>query len=186
MTPQTATHRHHAALHHDPLAAANAEALREQAELRELKRVQKRHVRAYVAGRALLGLIFIVGAVAKAATFGATEAAMSDYGFQLTGLLLVFAIAIEGVAGAMLVVGYKVRGAALALGGWLCTVTVIVHGNLGIEANRVSAITNGAIIAGLLLLYAHGAGNASLDRRAAARAAKESLRPSSWARTHPV
>ena len=164
MTPQTIAHPHHAALHHDPQAAAVAVAEYEHAKLRELQAQQAWRSRAWVAGRFLLGALFVAGAVGKAMSFSATQAAMAEFGLELTGVLLTCAIAIEGIAGAMLLFGYKTRGAALALVVWLCTVTLVVHGNVTIDANRVQAFNNLAIIAALFFLFAHGAGKASVDQ----------------------
>jgi putative oxidoreductase len=169
----TATHPHHSALHHDPQAAALAVHSYEEARLRELSAKQHWRARAWVAGRVLIGLLFVAGAIGKLITFKATEAAMSDFGLQITGVLLTMAIAIEGIAGAMVLLGYKTRGAALTLAAWLVTLTVVVHGNVTLDANRVQAFNNLAIIAALLFVYAHGAGQASLDQRAMRREAQQ-------------
>lgn len=167
------SHPGHAALHHDPQAAANAVAAYEEARMRELAKTQRWRNRAWTFGRVLLGALFIVTAVGKAVTFKATEAAMSEFGLQLTGLLLAIAIAVELLGGVLLLVGLKTREAALALCVWLLTVTVVVHGNLSVDANRVQAANNIAIIAALLFLYAHGGGGASLDQVRARREAQQ-------------
>src|SRR5437868_1284657 len=100
-------HPHHPALHHDPQAARNAIAAMEEAELRELKARQRWQSRAFVFGRFLLGGMFVVGAVFKTVSFEATRAALADFGLEAAGLILTLAIAIEGVCGALIIVGYK-------------------------------------------------------------------------------
>ncbi len=172
MTTTTA-HPSHAAIHHDPQAAANAVAAYEESRLRELASVQKWRARAWVAARFVLGGLFIAGAVGKIVSFGATQAAMREFGLELTGVLLTTAIAVEGIAGFMLLAGYEVRRAAIALMLWLGTVTVVIHGNVTIDANRAQAFNNLAIMAALLFLYAHGAGNASIDQARERKAARE-------------
>jgi putative oxidoreductase len=170
---QTAIHSRHAALHHDQQAAAMAVALMEEAQLKEAKLRRSRSNRAFVAGRLMLAAVFIIGAVAKAATFRATSAAMEDYGLQLTDLLLTVAIGVELTAGALLAIGYKVRQATVVLSTWLVAVTVVMHGNLSVDTNRSAALLNLAVVGGLLLLFAHGAGDASVDKALAQKAARE-------------
>lgn len=166
-------HPHHAALHHDPQAAANAIALMEESRLRDLAAKQRHFMRAFFTGRVLLGAVFIVGAVSKAMTFEATRHAMDDFGFQLTVPLLAFAIGLEALGGALLIVGFKTRAAAFSLAVWLSAITVIVYGNLSIETNRMFAVANLAIISALLMLFAHGAGRGSIDDAARRREASE-------------
>ncbi len=170
---QTPTHPGHATLHHDPQAAANAVAAYEESRLRELAQSQRWRNRAWTTGRVLLGALFLATALGKVVSFRATETAMSDYGLQLTGLLLAVAIAIEAAGGALLVLGLKTREAAVALCVWLFTVTLVVHGNLTLDANRVQVANNLAIIAALFFLYAHGGGGASLDQARARREAQQ-------------
>jgi putative oxidoreductase len=172
MTTST-LHSGHAALHHDPQAAANAVAVYEEARLRELANAQHWRNRAWVGARIILGALFLAGAIGKAMTFGATSAAMSEFGLQMPGILLTAAIGVEGIGGLMLLLGLRAREAALALVVWLLTVTVVVHGNVTIDANRVQAFNNLAIIAALLFLVAHGAGGWSFDRLRARREANQ-------------
>ena len=172
MTTTTA-HPHHAALHHDPQAAANALAAYEEARLRDLAAAQRWRARAWTAARIVLGALFLAGAIGKALSFGATQAAMSEFGLHLTGALLTAAIGIEGIGGVMLLLGFRAREAAVTLVLWLLTVTVVVHGNVTIDANRVQAFNNLGIIAALLFLFSHGAGAASLDQARARREAQQ-------------
>lgn len=152
------------ALHHDSDAARLAVEQETQRELEQQRRERTREERAWVAGRLLMGLVFLVAAVGKAATFGDTSRLLADHGFAGPSLLLALAISVELTGGVFLAMGLEVRRASIALIGWVALVTVLVHLDLTQAINRAAVVSNLAIAAGLLLLAARGAGAASADR----------------------
>ena len=109
---------------------------------------------AWLVGRVLLASIFIIGAAYKVAHWGDTTALMSDYGFPATDFFLVLAVSVEFIGGMALVVGYRARAVAWMLAGYLALVTVAVHHDWSVPVNAIFALTNLALIGGLLLLAA--------------------------------
>ena len=76
----------------------------------------------------------------------------------------------EVIAGAMLVLGWKARWAALALIVFTVPATFIFHAYWGVPADQVMNqqihfMKNLAIVGGLLSVLAHGAGGLALERK---------------------
>jgi putative oxidoreductase len=110
----------------------------------------------HLLGRVLIAAVFVISAVAKAATFDP----------EASGLLLaVFwaSVALELVAGLLLAAGLWSRKAALVLLVWIGIGIVFFHGDLSVDANRVFTLANVAIAGGLFVLVAQGGGLFSLD-----------------------
>ncbi|MGA9525475.1 MAG: DoxX family protein [Myxococcaceae bacterium] len=122
-----------------------------------------RHTQFHVAGRVLLAIVFVVSGMAKLTNFDATVGAMDTVGVASPSMFLSIAIAIELVCGAFLFVGYRVRATAVFLAVYLAAVTLLIHGDLTLFANRNFAIANVGLIGGLIGLMSHGAGRWSLD-----------------------
>jgi putative oxidoreductase len=152
------------AIRRDPESAAWAIAAEEEEERRHLRQLQERRGYLYTAGRILLAVLFLVGAVVKATNFAETRLALDAYGIAMPGFLLTLAIGIELVGGALLALGYKVRGAGWMLMGYLAAVTVLMHLDFRIEMNRAFVLSNLAFAGGLMMLVSHGPGRYSLER----------------------
>ena len=131
-------------------------------------------------GRAMLGLTFIYWGGRKLADIlglGAPElggwtAYMEAQG--VPGLLLPLVILTEISFGLMLVLGWKVRAAGLALAGFCLLANLFFHTGFGLPPpaglfNWVVFLKNFAVAGGLLVIAGRGAGAWSLDRRAADR-----------------
>lgn len=167
MTTETATPQHHLgshALHHDPTAARLAVELDEAREIETLKAARRRDERLWVAGRLLMSVVFLTAATAKALTFTDTAAMLEAQGFSGSQFLLAIAIGIEAFGGAMLAMGMQVRRVATTLAVWVALVTLLLHHDLSVPFNRMSALSNLAMVAGLFFLIAHGAGLRSVDQ----------------------
>jgi putative oxidoreductase len=134
-------------------------------------------------GRLLLALIFLISGWGKIFAFGATAAAMAKRGMPLPEILLVAAIAIELGAGALLVLGWKTRAAAVALLVFLVPATLYFHNYWTFPPaeqrnQRNHFLKNVAIGGALLFILGTGAGSLSLDeRRARRRATVRGTRP---------
>jgi putative oxidoreductase len=121
---------------------------------------------AAVAGRVLLGLLFVVSGFGKITGFAGTAAYMASKGMPMAEVLLVGAIVVELVGGLMLVAGWKARWAALAIFAFLIPATLIFHNPLGADAQAqmTQFLKNLSIMGGMLLVAAFGPGAWGADR----------------------
>ncbi len=116
-------------------------------------------------GRILFALIFLVSGLQKIWDFGGYRSYMQEYGLPMASLLLLSAILIELVGGALLVLGYRARWAAVGLFLYLIPTTLIFHTDLAQPEQSVNLLKNLAIMGGLLFVVAYGPGALSLDAR---------------------
>ena len=118
---------------------------------------------AELAGRILMGGIFLIAGLSKIGGFAGTQAYMESVG--VPGALLPAVIALE-VGGALLIMaGLWTRLAALALAGFTLTAAVLFHANFADQMQQILFMKNMAIAGGFLLLAAKGPGAWSLDER---------------------
>lgn len=125
-----------------------------------------------VTGRILLGLYFLVFGLTKVGGFDATAAYMTDHGVPMVTLSLVITILLQIAGGAALMVGWRLRQAAIMLAGMTLLINVFMHDfwnayeNLNQQHETQNFIKNLAIMAGLLVLGAESGAQAfSIDRR---------------------
>ena len=124
--------------------------------------------------RILVVLIFVVAGAGKLAGFQGTVAMMSSMGIPWPSYLLSAALVLE-LAGAILVLlGWNTRLGAILLIIFLIPVTLIFHDFWAAppedkQEQLFQFLKNLSTIGGLLLLYVHGPGPVSLDRRLALR-----------------
>jgi putative oxidoreductase len=103
------------------------------------------------------------------ALMGSVQADMLQ-SFPMTQILLYVTIAIELFGGAMVVLGWKTRAAAIVLALFYVGVSLLMVPFLGAADGAGAAyldqiLRNLALIGGLVLLAVHGAGPISLDAR---------------------
>ncbi len=128
---------------------------------------------AIVIGRLLLSLIFILSGLMKIPGWDQTSEYMAAKGLPLVPVLLAGTIAIEILGGLSVLLGYRARVGALVLALWLIPVTLIFHNFWAVadamqqRAEMANFLKNLALIGALLFLSARGAGEPSLDARAA-------------------
>jgi putative oxidoreductase len=79
------------------------------------------------AGRALLGLLFVVSGVMKIGRFAALAGVLGAKGIPLPEVAIAIVIALEIVAGAALVVDRTARPAAAALAIFVVAATLLFH-----------------------------------------------------------
>lgn len=125
-------------------------------------------------GRVLLALLFIPAGIDKLTGFAGTVGYIGSVGLPLATLAAVIAVVVELAGGAALVLGFGTRLAALALALFTLVATVLFHNFWAVPAEQVMIqqlmfFKNIAVVGGLLVLAAQGAGAWSID---AARAAK--------------
>ena len=123
-----------------------------------------------VAGRVLLTLIFLVAAAGKLLDFNGTAQHLASRGVPLAQAALGFAIALEIVGALLVLAGFHARLGALLLIVFLVPTTLVMHNFWALQGNAAIAemlqfLKNMAILGGLLLVSAYGAGAWSLDVR---------------------
>jgi putative oxidoreductase len=116
---------------------------------------------AALAGRLLLSALFLHEAYAKLTAYSA--AVTYSEAFGVPGALLPLAIAVELGCGALILLGYYTRAAALLLAGFCIATAVLFHTKLGVRNELLHFEKDLAIAGGLLVLFAHGGGCWALD-----------------------
>jgi len=121
-------------------------------------------------GRIFLALIFVVSGVGKITGYAGTASYMASRGLPMVEVLLPLTIAVELGGGLMLALGWKTRWAAAALFLFLVPTTLIFHQFWGIDPKlvqmqKIHFLKNVAIMGGMLMVLAIGAGAWSVDRK---------------------
>lgn len=121
-------------------------------------------------GRIFLALLFVVSGIGKITGYAGTAAVMASKGLPMVDILLPLTIAVELGGGLLLALGWKARWAAAALFLFLIPTTLIFHQFWGIDAKlvqmqKIHFLKNVAIMGGMLMVLAIGAGAWSLDRK---------------------
>lgn len=121
-------------------------------------------------GRLLLASLFLPAGVSKITGFAGTVGYMGSKGLPLAALGAVIAIVVEVGGSLALIAGFKTRLAALALALFTLVATVVFHNFWAVPVDQsmvqqLMFFKNIAVIGGLLVLAAQGAGGWSLDAR---------------------
>ena len=124
-------------------------------------------------GRILLAALFIPAGLSKITGFAGTAGYIASKGLPLPEVGAAIAIAVEVLAGLALLFGFGTRVAALALAVFTLAATFIFHNFWARPADQVMMqqlmfMKNIAVVGGLLVLAAHGAGRFSVDAKRAA------------------
>lgn len=121
-----------------------------------------------LAGRALIALLFVPAGFAKIAGFAGTAGYIASKGVPLPELAAAIAIAVELGLGLLLLVGWQTRWAALGIAVFTAVITFIFHNYWAAPAEQMmqqqqAFFKNIAVVGGLLLVAAFGAGAWSFD-----------------------
>ncbi|MCH9741877.1 MAG: DoxX family protein [Proteobacteria bacterium] len=121
-------------------------------------------------GRALIALLFIPAGVAKLSGFEGTVGYISSVGMPFATLAAVLAIMIELGAGSALLVGFCTRIAAVVLAIFTLVASFYFHPYWAVAADQAFVtqllfFKNIAVVGGLLVVAAFGAGGWSFDAR---------------------
>ena len=127
-------------------------------------------------GRILLALMFVLSGFGKLTNIAGTAGYIASGGLPAAPVLAVLVGLLEVVAGLALIVGFKARWAALALGLFTLLASVIFHAYWSAPAEQaymqqLMFMKNLAVAGGMFVVAALGAGPASFDARRAAAAA---------------
>lgn len=123
-----------------------------------------------LAGRVLIGYLFIPAGWGKLMGFSGVVGYIASKGVPMPEVCAAIAIGFELGCGLLLLLGYKARWAALGLAIFVAVITPVFHDYWAMPAaqqmmNKQSFDKNLAILGGLLVLTAFGAGGFSLDGR---------------------
>jgi putative oxidoreductase len=121
-------------------------------------------------GRILLAVPFILSGVGKLAAPAATQGYIAAMGMPAPVVAYVGALVVEIGFGALLLVGYRTRIAALVLAGFSIAAALIFHHSFGDQNQFIHFMKNVMLAGGLLQVAAFGAGVFSLDNRVAIKA----------------
>lgn len=116
---------------------------------------------AELAGRFLLGLLFIAEAVSKLSDIEGSLAYMQAFG--LPAPLLAPAIFVELTGGLLILLGWQARIAALGLAGFCLATALLFHSDFGNRGQVIHFEKNLALAGAFLVLWANGAGRFSFD-----------------------
>jgi putative oxidoreductase len=116
-------------------------------------------------GRILIGLPFAMSGLSKLAAYGPTTAMIAAAGLPFPPLAFAVAVAVELGGGLVLILGYRVRPAALALAAFSLATALSFHTNFTDQDQMIHFLKNVMITGGLLQIAAFGAGALSIDNR---------------------
>ena len=112
-------------------------------------------------GRVLLGLLFVLEAGMKLASYA--DAARYTAAYGVPAQLLPAAIALELVAGTMIIAGWGTRIAALALSAFCFVVALIFHTKFSDQNQLIHFQKDIALAGAFLVVWARGGGVLSVD-----------------------
>jgi putative oxidoreductase len=121
-------------------------------------------------GRLLIVALFLPAGVSKLLNFQGTLGYFNSLGMPLPSLALVIAIVVELVGGVALILGFQTRVVAIILAIFTFAATLLGHAFWAVPAEmafvtQLLFFKNVAVIGGLLILAANGAGKFSIDGR---------------------
>jgi putative oxidoreductase len=102
--------------------------------------------------RVLLCLVFIHAVIGKLTGFAGVAGAIAARGLPLAPALLVAAMALMAVGSALVISGSKTRLGAVLLLLFLVPPTLLFHGDVADQMERIQLYKNLAIMGGLLLV----------------------------------
>lgn len=125
-------------------------------------------------GRILLALIFLMSGIMKIPNWEGTAGYMEFMGMPMVTLFLIGAVVLEIGGSLSVILGYKARWGALALIVFTIPTTLIFHAYWAVDPEQMQTqqimfMKNLAIIGGLLVIMANGAGPLSLDAKSGGR-----------------
>jgi putative oxidoreductase len=120
---------------------------------------------AILVGRILLAAMFVLAGFAKLTDIAGTAGWFGSIGLPAPTIVAVLVGLLELIGGLAIVVGFQTRIAALAIAAFTIGASLLAHLNLADMTQFLFFQKNFAIVGGLLVLAAVGAGSYSLDAR---------------------
>ncbi|MCD8517200.1 MAG: DoxX family protein [Burkholderiaceae bacterium] len=121
-------------------------------------------------GRLALAALFLPAGLSKISGFSGTVGYIESVGLPLATVGAIIAIVVEIAGGAALIAGFFTRTAAIVLAVFTLLASVFFHAYWAVPADQAFMqqllfYKNIAVVGGLLILAAHGAGQLSLDQK---------------------
>lgn len=121
-------------------------------------------------GRLLFVALFLPAGIGKLTGFAGTVGYISSVGLPLPAVGAVLALVVEIGGGLALLAGFGTRIAAVVLAVFTLVASFFFHNYWGVPADQAFVqqllfFKNLAVVGGLLMLAAHGAGGWSVDAR---------------------
>ena len=113
--------------------------------------------------RTSISLLFLINGYFKIVNYDGTMEWIESFG--LPGSLIIPAIILEIIAPILLIVGYKTKLAAAALGLFCLATAIIFHNDFGNQTQLTAFLKNIALMGGFLFLFLNGAKDFSLDKK---------------------
>jgi putative oxidoreductase len=131
-------------------------------------------------GRVLLALMFVMSGFSKLGNIGGTAGYIASGGLPFASLLAVLVGLLELFGGLALIVGFKARWAALALGVFTILASLLFHKFWAVPqeqqmVQQLMFMKNLAVAGGMFIVAALGAGPLSIDNRGAAQSGRQAL-----------
>jgi putative oxidoreductase len=120
-------------------------------------------------GRFLIGLLFILSGVSKAAAPSGTIAYIASSGLPLPDLGYVMALIVELGLTTLFIIGYKTRLVAGVLGIFTIVTAFAFHFQLADQNQFIHFFKNISIAGGMFQVFVFGGGALSVDGRMASR-----------------
>ena len=120
---------------------------------------------ALLLARILIAILFLIASYNKFKGLGGSTAYFTKLGVPQASTVAPIVAAFELVAGLLLLVGFKTRFVALAIGVFVIIAALLAHTNFA-DGNQLNHfLKNFAIVGGCLALFVTGAGAYSMDAK---------------------
>src|ERR1043165_1910486 len=120
---------------------------------------------AILIARILVAILFLIASYNKFKGLGGSTAYFTKLGVPSASIVAPIVAAFEFAAGILLLVGFKTRFVALALGIFVIIAALLAHTNFA-DGNQLNHfLKNFAIVGGCLALFVTGGGAYSVDAR---------------------
>ena len=103
-------------------------------------------------GRVLIGVPFMLSGFSKLAAHDVTVASISSIGLPLPQLGWITALWVELGGGALLLIGYRARSAAVVIAAFTLATAMFFHRNFADQNQLIHFFKNLIIVGGLLLI----------------------------------
>ena len=124
-----------------------------------------------VAGRVLIGVLFLMSGLSKLAAPAATQGYIASVGLPAPVAAYAVAVAVEILGSLLLIAGVRVRFVAAGMAVFTLATALTFHKNFADQNQMIHFMKNIAIMGGLLQVAAFGGGKFSVDRLLARRSA---------------
>ena len=114
-------------------------------------------------GRILISTLFLLNGLFKINNYENTIGWMES--FEIPGFFLIPAIVLEVVAPIFVIIGYKTKIAAAALGLFCLATAILFHNDFSDQAQLTAFLKNIALSGGFIFLIVNGPKGFSLDKK---------------------